>query len=734
MPDRPGGPSSVLPVLQPIGQYRQDDRLTRNHKNWNDPRFASEMAFLRGFGIGIPTLNQALEQALRNGSSVEEELLASGVLNARTYYGALAERLRIPFLSHVGAQSVVPLPSVDASLLHATPIAIREAGGDLVYVITPSARAMAGLEDYFRREPRMRERTRVAMAGTMRRAVWQAGARRRVETVIRKLFETAPQDSARVTFTARQGFVCALILCICALATWTWPGATLTLGHIGLSTIFTLCIALRIAALVTWRPPARPHHDPGDRPMPVYTVLVALYREAAVVGQLVEALGRIDWPRSRLQIMLACEADDTETLQALQALALPAHMEVVLVPEAAPRTKPKALSYALEGARGEFLVIYDAEDRPHPGQLRQAWATFRQGAPDLACLQAPLVIDNGRKSFLSGLFALEYAALFRGLLPFLARSRLPIPLGGTSNHFRVDLLRSSGAWDPYNVTEDADLGMRLYRRGYHCDVLSLPTWEDAPVLLSDWMGQRTRWFKGWLQTWFVAMRHPALLMKDLGFSGMLIFQILVAGMLISALLHPLIAFLVWRTLDALSSGAIPVSPVQIALLVVDMFNVVAGFVAFVMLGLRAMTGPEQRAVGWRWLGVPVYWALLFWAAWRALRDLFYRPHFWHKTPHESITEPDLLAASANTKDETKDRTVPTGRQQPWTASVPENPAGTAPSQPPHLRFAWRAPLDRICHGIATEVPGQPPPARFHDPGNGSSRKPFKAGVTIVAER
>jgi cellulose synthase/poly-beta-1,6-N-acetylglucosamine synthase-like glycosyltransferase len=244
--------------------------------------------------------------------------------------------------------------------------------------------------------------------------------------------------------------------------------------------------------------------------------MVALYREAAVAEQLISSLKRLDWPAVLLDIKLVCEADDHETITALNALALGPCFEIVEVPPCNPRTKPKALTYALAAARGEYLAIYDAEDRPHPQQLREAYARFQTSPAEVACLQAPLIITNAKESWISALFSLEYSGLFRGLLPMLAGSRMPLPLGGTSNHFRTETLLAVGGWDPFNVTEDADLGLRLYRLGYRADVIVRQTLEDAPTAIRVWMAQRSRWFKGWLQTWLVLMRHPRRLARQMG--------------------------------------------------------------------------------------------------------------------------------------------------------------------------------------------------------------------------
>ena len=211
--------------------------------------------------------------------------------------------------------------------------------------------------------------------------------------------------------------------------------------------------------------------DTRGENLPVYTVLVPLYREERLVTQLVAALGRLQWPASRLDIKLIVEEDDLPTRRAVERAVSGAPFEVVVVPAAAPRTKPKALAYALPFARGHFVTIYDAEDRPHPGQLREAYAVFRRSDPGLACLQAPIVIDDPGKSRIARLFAAEYSALFDGLLPALVALRLPLPLGGTSNHFRREALENVCGWDPYNVTEDADLGIRLARFGYRTGIL-----------------------------------------------------------------------------------------------------------------------------------------------------------------------------------------------------------------------------------------------------------------------
>jgi cellulose synthase/poly-beta-1,6-N-acetylglucosamine synthase-like glycosyltransferase len=276
-------------------------------------------------------------------------------------------------------------------------------------------------------------------------------------------------------------------------------------------------------------------------------------------------------------------------------------------------------------------VLYDAEDRPDPGQLEEAWQRFRRDGNRLACLQAPLVIGNGARSWLSAHFALEYAALFRGFLPWLARHHLPLPLGGTSNHFRREALVSVGAWDSHNVTEDADLGVRFCRDGYRIGTIGAPTAEDAPELWPVWLKQRSRWLKGWMQTWLVHMRQPLRLWRGLGPLGFLTFQILFVGMVGSALAHPLcFLFCSWTTTSWVLFGF----PGLLAcgLLTADLVILVLGIGSYVLLASRGLEA-EHRSLARHLATVPFYWLLISIAALRAFCLLIKAPHVWEKTPH-----------------------------------------------------------------------------------------------------
>ena len=285
--------------------------------------------------------------------------------------------------------------------------------------------------------------------------------------------------------------------------------------------VFLASAALRVSSALIGRDPPTDAARVSDDRLPIYTIICALYREAPVVEDLVAYIRALDYPREKLDVKFVIEPDDDETSDALAGLDLGHPFEIITAPEVGPRTKPKALNVALPFARGSFTVIFDAEDRPEPNQLRQVFDAFMAGGDRLACVQARLTIDNTADGWLARMFTAEYAGQFDAFLPGLAALGLPIPLGGSSNHFRTSVLRQLGGWDPYNVTEDADLGIRLCRFGYRTAVVASSTYEEAPAYIRPWLKQRTRWFKGWMQTWLVHMRRPRQLLRDLGSAGAL---------------------------------------------------------------------------------------------------------------------------------------------------------------------------------------------------------------------
>lgn len=363
---------------------------------------------------------------------------------------------------------------------------------------------------------------------------------------------------------------------------------------------------------------------------PTYSILVPMYRESHdVMQRLLGHLQALDYPKEKLDIKLIIEADDAQTHDALIALAPPPTMEIIRVPVSSPRTKPKACNVALQHIRGEFLVIFDAEDAPHPQQLKFAARLFRNEKDDLACLQARLNYYNRNENLLTQCFALEYSTLFRLLLPALERMQLPIPLGGTSNHLRVAALQAAGGWDAFNVTEDADLGIRLAYLGYRTRVLPSQTMEESPVTLGAWMRQRTRWIKGYIQTWLVYMRDPAELKRRLGTRAYYGFQFFVGAPALTFLLAPIL----WSVFIIAPLGLLPtrLSPFMLTLCLISFVGGVASHVLFARTVLRL---ERWRGMGNTALFVfPFYWLLHSLACARALWQLARAPHYWEKTTH-----------------------------------------------------------------------------------------------------
>lgn len=367
----------------------------------------------------------------------------------------------------------------------------------------------------------------------------------------------------------------------------------------------------------------------AEHTLSVYSILVPVFRESnEVLHRLLGNLSALDYPKEKLDIKLICEADDGETIEALKALRPPETMEIIAVPPSQPRTKPKACNVALQTIRGEYLVIYDAEDAPAPDQLKRAVDLFRESPANTACLQAPLNYYNRNENLLTQLFAIEYSMLFRLLLPAMERMELPIPLGGTSNHLKVEALLACGGWDAFNVTEDADLGIRLAYFGYRTRILPSLTLEEAPITLRAWMKQRTRWIKGYIQTWLVYMRDPAELKYRLGSQAYYGFQFFVGAPALTFLLAPIF----WTIFILGLMGLMPqaLSPAMLGFCIVSFIGGLASHWLFARKVMQLERWYDMASAGMLY---PFYWLLHSIACARALWQLARAPHYWEKTTH-----------------------------------------------------------------------------------------------------
>lgn len=368
-----------------------------------------------------------------------------------------------------------------------------------------------------------------------------------------------------------------------------------------------------------------------DGQLPVYTILVPAYREPSVIAGLIERLSKLEYPADKLDIRLLLEEDDSETIAAAKATKPRPQFTIVRVPDSQPKTKPKALNYGLSTGRGDFVTIYDAEDRPEPLQLRRAVVAFRRLDDSVACLQAKLSYYNADQNMLTRWFTIEYGMWFSNLLPGLVSQRGPLPLGGTSNHFRNVVLRAVDGWDPYNVTEDADLGIRLARRGYKTRVLDSITLEEANSDVINWIKQRSRWYKGYMQTWLVHMRHPLALARELGLAGFVGFNLFIAGTPLLSLINPIFWAMtgLWFLVHPpLILALFPAWLYYLSLAVMVVGNV-SLFYSW-LVSARVAGSPRVVVAG---LIVPLYWVLMSLAVTKAAVQLVTAPSFWEKTVH-----------------------------------------------------------------------------------------------------
>lgn len=570
-------------------------------------------------------------RAARIGVSADRVLVAGGLIDEEAYLRALGERLDIPFEPLDGVERTrCPLDDERLPEAAATGLVPLLNGSELMLVVAPRGSAARRLIALMDSDPALARRFRLTTGERLTRFVLRYGGKTLAARAEGRLKNDWPSLSAAQPRRRLLALPLAVIVLIAA--------ATLSplVGQFVASTVallFAAWLSLR-GASVFIAPPKPAQREPiSDTALPTVSVIAALYREAASADGLLAAIERMHYPPEKLDVILAIEADDRETRAALAGRRSRIPFTLVTVPRVGPRTKPKALNVALPFARGTFTVVYDAEDRPEPGQVREALQAFQSGGDKLACVQAPLCIDNTPDSWLTQLFTAEYAGQFDVFLPALAAMRLPLPLGGSSNFFRTVTLRDIGGWDPYNVTEDADLGMRLARFGYRTGMIAATTYEEAPAAAGAWLRQRTRWFKGWMQTWLVHMRTPVSLLRDLGPGGFLAFQLIVGGGVVAALVHPL--FLGWLAYAAVTGAPLWRGESIASGAFAALFGAIAiaGYLGSGLLGWIGLARRGLTASAWALLLTPAHWLMLSAAAWRALYQLAAAPYAWEKTEH-----------------------------------------------------------------------------------------------------
>ncbi|MEM9853355.1 MAG: glycosyltransferase family 2 protein [Pseudomonadota bacterium] len=445
----------------------------------------------------------------------------------------------------------------------------------------------------------------------------------------------APVDSSRTLHIKHWPDVSLIALAVLFFGLCAAPQAIFaSLLAWALLTLLATLAVKAMAAFATLRAGRRdtdpPFQGMGLETLPKITILVALYRETDIAAHLIACLRRLNYPRERLEVLLVTESDDITTQDTLARTDLPHWIRQISVPIGHVKTKPRALNFALDQCAGEIVGVYDAEDAPEPDQLLRVAAHFKAADAEVACLQGRLDFYNPRKNWLARCFTLEYAAWFRVVLPGLAKLRLPVPLGGTTLFFRAAALHALGGWDAHNVTEDADLGLRLTRRGYRTELIDTVTYEEANCRLWPWVRQRSRWIKGYAITYAVHMRRPRALLRDLGLWGFLGMQVLFLGTLSQFLLAPLLISF-WAAALGFDHGLVGLMGRDAAVSMTGLFiSAELLNLAVLVLGL---TRTSHRGL-WVWAPtLMAYFPLGTIAAYKALYELFGRPFYWDKTSH-----------------------------------------------------------------------------------------------------
>jgi cellulose synthase/poly-beta-1,6-N-acetylglucosamine synthase-like glycosyltransferase len=452
------------------------------------------------------------------------------------------------------------------------------------------------------------------------------------------LAETYPDYSAAKVFIGKQLFFIYTSLSILLFLMFHSP-IQLFLG-INIFFTFFLVSSFLFKFYLTWHGSDPTHDDKisdenisqlDEKDLPIYSIIVPMYKEPEVLPHITKSLLCLDYPLEKLDIKLVLEEDDKETIEKAKALNLPDIFETIIVPHSLPKTKPKACNYALFFTRGEYITIYDAEDKPEPDQLKKAIACFKKSPANTAVVQARLNYFNIDENWLTKMFTMEYSLWFDFFLPALEKIKVPIPLGGTSNHFKSSILKSAGGWDPFNVTEDADLGIRFYQRGYKVEVLNSTTYEEANTDIGNWIRQRSRWLKGYMQTYLVHMRNPLFLYKTIGAKGFFAFQFFIGGTFFTALIAPwlyLFYFFWFFTRHAYLSEIF--TPL---LLYISIINLIFGNAFFIYIHMIGLFKRRYFNLIPTAIATPFYWILLSVSAYKGLYQLFFNPFYWEKTRH-----------------------------------------------------------------------------------------------------
>jgi cellulose synthase/poly-beta-1,6-N-acetylglucosamine synthase-like glycosyltransferase len=459
-----------------------------------------------------------------------------------------------------------------------------------------------------------------------------------VKSAVFELMKSDPANSAVITFSNNQMyFMFGTIALVTILLFLSFTRTAITLNVLIssfflISILFKLFLALTGSRFELHQAVTKEEVKAVvDDDLPIYTIHLPVYKEDKLIKKLIWNLQSLDYPREKLDIKLLIEEDDDKTLNAVRELNFPAIFDVVVVPFHMPKTKPKACNYGLHFSRGKYLTIYDAEDIPDTDQLKKVITLFEKLPAHYICIQCALNYFNRNENFLTRMFTLEYSYWFDYMLPGLDTLDIPIPLGGTSNHFKLDKLIELGGWDPFNVTEDADLGVRAYAKGYKVSIVNSTTYEEANNEPFNWVRQRSRWIKGYMQSYLVHMRNPYKLYQKIGLKGFLGFNFFIGATPLTFLIYPvlLFVFVCYVVFDfAFIKALFPNWVLFIAI-----FNLIVGNVLMVYVNMMAVFKRRYYELILFALANPIYWLLHSISAYKGLYQLIVKPFYWEKTNH-----------------------------------------------------------------------------------------------------
>ena len=603
-------------------------------------------------------LDQALELQKRSGGYLGDILLYQNALSEKDLYKVLASQMQLGRLAEDKVSlDATALPYDMALRLKA--IIVDESDS---YVLVAAERQLKGEEIAELEAFAKRHVEQVIATGHEFFSCFEQMYREKEshESVF-GLFEKQPENSAIVTFTTEQVLAGLFLLAVLIVSYVLLREKFLVLLMIIAQAVYLLMALGKFYIVMRGTNPAGHLHftqkeldEIDEHDLPVYTILIPVYKEKEVIRYLLERVDQFDYPKYKLDVRILLEEDDKETIETVRSMNLPSYYTPVIVPYSMPKTKPKACNYGLIGSKGDLVVIYDAEDRPEPDQLKKAYLAFKRLPEEYVCVQAKLNYFNSEENWLTKLFTQEYSMWFELLLVGIMQVHVPIPLGGTSNHFKTSFLKMVGGWDPFNVTEDADLGIRLYKHNCRTAVIDSRTWEEANCNLKNWIRQRSRWLKGYMQTFLVHMRHPITFFRQIGFKGMLGYMAMIFGTPFLPLINPifwgmLIVWLVFKPawIQTLFPGLMYyVATVQ---LIVGNFM----FVYMNMIGtyyvVRDCTLKRKQPFSYSTIRyallTPLYWVFMSIAAYKALFQLFSKPFYWEKTHHGLSTAETTVAGS-----------------------------------------------------------------------------------------